>query len=36
MIMIFNQEEVFVGYSLQEFNEARDNLTAKKLNINIR
>lgn len=31
MIMLWNQKEVFVGYSLKEFNEVRDTLVANKI-----
>ena len=31
MIMIWNQKEVFVGYSLQKFNEVRQILVANKI-----
>lgn len=31
MIMIWNQKEVFVGYSLQKFNEVRQMLSANKI-----
>lgn len=31
MIMIWNQKEVFVGCSIQKFNEVREKLTVKKI-----
>jgi len=31
MIMIWNQKEVFLGYSLQKFNEVRETLSANKI-----
>ncbi|MFL0268072.1 hypothetical protein [Candidatus Clostridium radicumherbarum] len=31
MIMLWNQKEVFVGYSLQKFNEIRQILSANKI-----
>jgi len=31
MIMIWNQKEVFLGYSLEKFNEVREILSANKI-----
>jgi hypothetical protein len=31
MIMIWNRKEVFIGNSLQEFNEVRDKLSSNRL-----
>lgn len=36
MIMIWSQREVFVGYSLEKFNEVRQILSANKIEYNHR